>query len=105
MIPLTWQACGREIACGLLAFAAPDQGWADMVVVVGDLAIQAIEAFIHIDRAACLDRANRTNRLTMVAAAATFRMASKPIEYADAAQNREAAAKRANETAIKTFDK
>jgi hypothetical protein len=73
-----------------------------MIVVVGDLVIQAIEAFIHVDRAALLDRANRTNRLAMVAAAATFRMALQPIEHA--AQNCQAAAKRANETAIKAFD-
>src|ERR1700730_4114531 len=94
----------RGRCCRLAALAAPDQRRADVIVVVGDLAVQAIEAFIHVDDATGLDRADRTDGLAMVAAAAAFRTAVEPIEYADAAEDGETTTERASKTAIEALD-
>jgi hypothetical protein len=53
-----------------------------VIVVVGDLAVQAIEAFIHVDDAAGLDRTDRADGLAMVAASAHARVAVNPIAIA-----------------------
>src|SRR5262249_42189164 len=97
--------CTRWLRCRLAPLAAPDQRRTDMIVVVGDLAVQAIEAFIHVDDAAGFDRADRADDLAMVAAAAAFRAAVKPIEHADASQDGETPAERAGEAAIEALDK
>ena len=75
-----------------------------MIIVVGDLAIQAIETLIHVDLAALLDRTDRADSLAVATAAATFHMAVQPIEHANAPQDRKPAPKWAGEAAIETLD-
>ena len=93
-----------RVDSGLLALAAPDHRRADLIIVVGDLAVQAVETFIHVDLAALLDRADRADSLAVMTAAATFRMAVQPMEHADAAEDGKASPKRASEAAIETLD-
>jgi hypothetical protein len=94
----------RGLNCGLLAFAAPGHRRADVIIVVSDLAVQAIEALIHVDLAALLDRTDWTDTFAVMTRVATFRMAAQPVEHADAAEDGKASPKRASEAAIETLD-
>jgi hypothetical protein len=94
----------RGLDCGLLALAAPDHRRADLIIIVGDLAVQAIETLIHVDLAALLDRTDRTDSFAVTTRVATLRMAAQPVEHADAAEDRKASSKRASEAAIETLD-
>src|SRR6202521_5355376 len=84
--------------------AAPDHGRANVVVVVGDLAIQAIEALVHVDLASALDRPYRADAFAQPARRAALRMPFEPAEHANAAENGETAAERTGETAVETLD-
>src|SRR5579883_337718 len=84
--------------------ARPDERRADMLVVIGHLAIEAEEALIHIDLAASPDRAHRAQGLAEMAGRAAFGAALQKVEEADAAQNGQAAAERAGEAAIEALD-
>src|SRR5579883_1455295 len=75
--------------------ARPDERRADMLVVIGHLAIEAIEAFIHIDLAASPDGAYRAQGLAEMAGRTAFGAALQKVEEADAAENGQAAAERA----------
>ena len=75
-----------------------------MVIVIGDLAIEAIKTFVHVNFAAPLDGAHRAHALADVALAATLGAALQPVEHAHAAQDRQARAQRADEAAIEALD-
>jgi hypothetical protein len=75
-----------------------------LIIVVSDLAVQTIEALIHVDFAAFLDSANWADGLAVTTAAAALRMAVQPIEHANTPQDGKPASKRAGEAAIETLD-
>jgi hypothetical protein len=74
-----------------------------LVIVVSDLAVQAIEALIHVNLATLLDSADWADSLAVTTAAATFRVAVQPIEHANAPHDGKPGSKRACEAAIETF--
>ena len=75
-----------------------------MVVVVSDLAIEAKEAFVHVDLAAALNRGDWANRFAKPARAAAFGVPFEPVEQTYFAEQRETATERAGESTIKTLD-
>src|SRR5882757_3998302 len=85
--------------------AASDHRRASVVVGICDLAVQAVKAFVHVDLSAPLDCADGADSLADPASRTAFRMPLQPIEHAHPAEYREAAAERANESAIEPFDK
>ena len=73
-------------------------------ILVDDLAVEAIEAFVHVDCPARLDGLYRAAPCAQLAGAAAFRAALQRREPAQPAANRHHRAKRAEEPAKRPFD-
>src|SRR5262245_29520585 len=87
---------GRLIA----QLGRPHQGRAALVVIIFDLAVEALEAFRGLDLAGRLDRPHRTGALTQMARAAAFGTALEQIEKVQPVERGEHAAERTEEAAI-----
>src|SRR5215831_13011264 len=75
-----------------------------MVVEIGHLTIEAVEALVHVDLAAALDGTDGTDGLADPAFRAALRMSLQPVEHAHATENRQSAAERAEEAAVEPLD-
>src|SRR5581483_12156217 len=87
-----------------VALCLVHQRWTHVRIVVDDLAVEAIEAFVHVDCPARLDRLYRAAPCAQLAGAAAFRAALQRHEAAQPAANRHYRAKRAEKAAERAFD-